>query len=70
MKNQGDGNNNVNGECHKCDSLQVKNEGSDDNADEDTQIEGHKSDENPSDSSDKKKTEDLDLEDLMEVEDS
>ena len=44
-KNQGDGNNNVNGECHKCDSLQVKNEGSDDNADEDTQIEGHKNDE-------------------------
>ena len=40
------------------------------NSNEDTQIEAYKSDENPSDSSDKKETEDLDLEDLMEVEDS
>ena len=36
----------------------------------DTQTEAQENDENPNDSSDKKKTEDLDLEDLMEVEDS
>ena len=70
MKNQGDGNNNVNGECHKCDLLQVKDEGSEYSANDYTQMEAHKNDKNPSDSSDKKKKEDLDLEDLMEVKDS
>ena len=65
VKNEGDNESNVNGECCKCDD-----EGSEDNTNEDPQIEAQENDENPSDLSDKKKTEDLDLEDLMEVEDS
>ena len=65
VKDEGDNDNNVNGECCKCDD-----EGRDDSANDDTQKEARENDENPSDLSDKKKTEDLDLEDLMEVEDS
>ena len=65
VKNEGDGDNNVNGECCKCDD-----EGSDGSANDDSQKEAQENDENTTDSSDKKKTEDLDLEDLMEVEDS
>ena len=65
VKNEGDNDNNVNGECCKCDD-----EGSEDSAIDHTQKEAQENYENPSDSSDKKKTEDLDLEDLMEVEDS
>ena len=70
LTNKGDCNNNVKEECHKFDSLQVEDEGSDDSTNDHTQIEVQENDENPRDLSDKKKMEDLDLEDLMEVEDS
>ena len=70
VKDEADDTNNVNRECCKCHLQQVKDEGSGDNANDDIQKEAEKNDEKQSDLNDKKKTEELDLEDLMEVEDS
>ena len=68
VKEEGDADNNVNGECCKC---HVRDdEGSGDKADGDITKDEEKNDEKSSDSNDKKKSEDLDFEDLMEVEDS
>ena len=66
VKDEADNDNNMNRECCKCRLQQVKDESIGN-----IQKEAEKTDEKQqSDSGDKKKTEELDLEDLMEVEDS